>query len=115
MGIATNHGGFGLKKDLHSKLKAPGHAVADFGVRPALMHVQFWAKQVEDDHINIPCTGWRTVGPLAAWDFVETFLNAKFRQEPRHLGPLGKVTRTEAEKLLLVLERKSGGSLCVQR
>lgn len=47
--------------------------------------------------MNIPSIGGRT-GPLVAWDFVETFLNAKFSQEPRHLGPLGKVARAEAEK-----------------
>lgn len=46
-GIATDHGGFGLKKDLVSKRKAPGRAVVDFGVRAALIHGHFWAKQVE--------------------------------------------------------------------
>ena len=46
-GIATDHGGFGLKKDLVSKRKAPGRAVVDFGVRAALIHRHFWAKQVE--------------------------------------------------------------------
>jgi ribose 5-phosphate isomerase RpiB len=48
--------------------------------------------------MNIPCIGGRTVGRLVAWDFVETFLKAKFSQEPRQLGPLGKVARAEAEK-----------------
>ena len=47
VGVATDHGGFGLKKDLVSKRKAPGHAVVDFGVRAALIHGHFWAKQVE--------------------------------------------------------------------
>ena len=46
-GIATDHGGFGLKKDLVFKRKAPGRAVVDFGVRAALIHGHFWAKQVE--------------------------------------------------------------------
>ena len=47
VGVATDHGGFGLKKDLVSKHKAPGHAVVDFGVRAALIHGHFGAKQVE--------------------------------------------------------------------
>ena len=52
VGIATDHIGFGLKKDLISKRKAPGHAVVDFGVRAALIHGHFWAKPVEDDHMK---------------------------------------------------------------
>lgn len=47
IGIATDHGGLGLKKDLVSEREAPGHAVVDFGVRAALVHGHFWAKQVE--------------------------------------------------------------------
>lgn len=47
VGVATDHGGFGLKKDLVSKRKAPGHAVVDFGVRAALIQGHFGAKQVE--------------------------------------------------------------------
>ena len=31
IGIATDHGGFGLKEDLMAKLKTAGHQVADFG------------------------------------------------------------------------------------
>jgi ribose 5-phosphate isomerase B len=31
MGIATDHGGFGLKDDLVARLGAAGHAVVDFG------------------------------------------------------------------------------------
>ncbi len=69
------------------------------GVRAALIHDHFSAKQgVEDDHMNIICMGGRTVGPLVAWDLVDTFLNSKFSQEPRHLRRLGKVAMTEAEK-----------------
>jgi len=69
------------------------------GVRAALIHDHFSAKQgVEDDHMNILCMGGRTVGPLVAWDLVETFLSAKFSQEPRHLRRLGKVASAEAKK-----------------
>jgi ribose 5-phosphate isomerase B len=31
LGIATDHGGFGLKEELVSKLRAAGHQVTDFG------------------------------------------------------------------------------------
>lgn len=31
VGIATDHGGFGLKEDLVARLKAAGHEVVDFG------------------------------------------------------------------------------------
>ena len=147
VGIATDHGGFGLKEELVTRLETTGHEVVDFGahtvsdgddypdyvlplaravvagqvdrgiaicgsgvgasvcankvngVRAALIHDHFSAKQgVEDDHMNILCMGGRTVGPLVAWDLVETFLSAKFSQEPRHLRRLGKVASAEAEK-----------------
>ena len=126
VGIATDHGGFGLKEELVTRLKTAGHEVVDFGahtvsdgddypdyvlplaravvaaqidrgiaicgsgvgasvcankvngVRAALIHDHFSAKQgVEDDHMNILCMGGRTVGPLVARDLVER-LNAKF-------------------------------------
>ena len=45
------------------------------GVRAGLVHDHFSARQgVEDDHMNIICMGGRTVGPVVAWDLVETFL-----------------------------------------
>ena len=146
VGIATDHGGFGLKEELVTRLKTAGHEVVDFGAsalsdgddypdyvvplaravvagqvdrgiaicgsgvgasvcankvtggRAALIHDHFSAKQgVEDDHMNILCMGGRTVGPLVAWDLVETFLHAKFSQEPRHLRRLGKVAAVEAK------------------
>ena len=146
VGIATDHGGFGLKEELVTRLKTAGHEVVDFGARTlsdgddypdyvvplaravvagqvdrgiaicgsgvgasvcankvtggraALIHDHFSAKQgVEDDHMNILCMGGRTVGPLVAWDLVETFLHAKFSQEPRHLRRLGKVAALEAK------------------
>lgn len=33
VGIATDHGGFGLKEDLLARLRAAGHEVVDFGAR----------------------------------------------------------------------------------
>jgi len=144
VGIATDHGGFGLKEELVTRLKAAGHEVVDFGanapdsaddypdfvvplakavaagkvdrglavcgsgvgasvcankvvgVRAALIHDHFSAKQgVEDDHMNIICMGGRTIGPSVAWDLVLAFLDAKFSDESRHLRRLGKVAKLE--------------------
>jgi len=147
IGIATDHGGFGLKEELLAKLKIAGHELEDFGaydlnqeddypdfviplaravaageverglavcgsgvgasvcankisgVRAALVHDHFSAKQgVEDDHMNILCMGGRTVGPAVAWDLVETFITAEFSQAERHLRRLGKVASLEGGK-----------------
>ena len=69
------------------------------GVRAALIHDHFSAKQgVEDDHMNILCMGGRTVGPAVAWDLVQTFLTAHFSQAPRHLRRLSKVASLEKQK-----------------
>jgi ribose 5-phosphate isomerase B len=144
VGIATDHGGFGLKEELVLRLRVAGHEIEDFGaytlnpaddypdfvvplaeavasgqvtrgvaicgsgvgasvcankvagVRAALVHDHFSAKQgVEDDHLNILCRGGRTVGPAVAWDLVETFLAAAFSQDDRHLRRLAKVARME--------------------
>jgi ribose 5-phosphate isomerase B len=148
VGIAADHGGFGLKEELAAHLRAAGHEVVDFGahdpnpsddypdfviplaravaagnvtrgvavcgsgvgasvcankipgIRAALVHDHFSARQgVEDDHMNIICMGGRTVGPLVAWDLVETFLSAKFSQAERHLRRLGKVSALEPESI----------------
>lgn len=67
------------------------------GIRACLIHDHFSAKQgVEDDHMNILCMGGRTVGACVAWDLVETFLNSRYSQEPRHLRRLGKVALLDA-------------------
>lgn len=145
IGIATDHGGFGLKEDLLARLAAEGHEVVDFGahslssgddypdyvlplaravaagevergiaicgsgvgasvcankvrgVRAALIHDHFSAKQgVEDDHMNVLCMGGRTVGPEVAWDLVKTYVGAQYSSESRHLRRLGKVAGAEA-------------------
>ena len=145
IGIAADHGGFGLKEDLRRRLAAAGHDVVDFGateldsgddypdfviplaravaagrvergiaicgsgvgasvcankvhgVRAALINDHFSARQgVEDDHINIICMGGRVMGPMVAWDLVETFLAATFSQGERHLHRLEKVAALES-------------------
>lgn len=67
------------------------------GVRAALIHDHFSAKQgVEDDHMNILCMGGRTVGPEVAWDLVETYLAAEFSGAERHRRRLEKVAKVES-------------------
>jgi ribose 5-phosphate isomerase B len=67
------------------------------GVRAALIHDHFSAKQwVEDDHMNILCLGGRTEGPAVAADLVQTFLAAQFSQAERHLRRMAKVAALEA-------------------
>src|SRR2546426_10968924 len=146
VGIATDHGGFGLKEELIAHLRATGHEVVDFGapgldpdddypdfvvplaravaagtvergvaicgsgagaavcadkvagIRAALIHDHFSAKQaVEDDHLNIICMGGRTIGPEAASDLLQTFLAAEFSHAPRHLRRLSKVESLELQ------------------
>lgn len=144
IGIAADHGGFGLKEDLRGRLAAVGHEVIDFGanrleqgddypdfviplgravasgtvargiavcgsgvgasicankipgVHAALINDHFSAHQgVEDDHMNILCVGGRVMGPMVAWELVETFLAAEFSQAERHLRRLSKVAAVE--------------------
>jgi ribose 5-phosphate isomerase B len=144
IGIATDHGGYGLKEDLRAKLAAAGHDVVDFGTRSldpgddypdfvvplaravaagkvergiavcgsgvgasicankvrgvhaALINDHFSARQgVEDDHMNMICLGGRVMGPMVAWDLVETFLSSNFSQAERHLRRLSKVAAVE--------------------
>src|SRR5260221_11631602 len=131
VGIATDHGGFGLKEDLVARLRAAGYEIVDFGanalnpdddypdfvvplaravaagtvergvavcgsgagaavcadkvpgIRAALIHDHFSAKQaVEDDHMNIICIGGRTGGPEMARELVLSFPSARFIQYP---------------------------------
>jgi ribose 5-phosphate isomerase B len=147
IGIASDHGGFGLKEELRGRLSAAGHEVVDFGanrleqgddypdfviplgravasgavergiavcgsgvgasvcankvhgVRAALINDHFSAHQgVEDDHMNILCLGGRVMGPMVAWELVESFLAAEFSQEERHLRRLAKVAAVEKEQ-----------------
>ena len=119
IGIATDHGGFGLKEELVKQLCAAGHEVVDFGahemsegddypdyVLPLARAVATQEVErgvaicgsVEDDHMNVLCMGGRTVGPAVAWDLVQTFLAAEFSQAPRHLRRLGKIASLEAQK-----------------
>jgi ribose 5-phosphate isomerase B len=66
------------------------------GVRAALITDHFSAHQgVEDDDMNLICLGGRVVGPLLAWDLVQSFLSARFKAEPRYRRRLDKIVRLE--------------------
>jgi ribose 5-phosphate isomerase B len=140
IGIAADHGGYELKKTIHSFLVASGYEVIDFGayelnlqddypdfvvplakaiagkevergiaicgsgvgasvvankvsgVRAALINDHFSAHQgVEDDNLNLLCLGGRITGFMAAEEYVEAFLNAKFSGLERHIRRLQKV------------------------
>jgi ribose 5-phosphate isomerase B len=72
------------------------------GIRAGLINDHFSAHQgVEDDQMNIICLGARVLGPFAAWELVQAFLEAEFSQAERHLRRLSKVAS---------LERKAGGA-----
>src|SRR5258708_32610657 len=119
VGIATDHGGFSLKEEMVTQLRAAGHEVVDFGaqslspdddypdvvvplaqavaegkvdrgvaicgsgvgasdcankvpgIRVALSHEHFSARQVvEDQYMNILFMGGRSVGPSVGCDLV---------------------------------------------
>src|ERR1700754_678748 len=140
IGIAADHGGYELKKTLHSFLVASGYEVVDFGayelnvqddypdfvvplaqalaekqvergiaicgsgvgasvvankvsgVRAALINDHFSAHQgVEDDNLNLLCLGGRITGYMAAEEYVQAFLNARFTGLERHMRRLQKV------------------------
>jgi len=66
------------------------------GIRAALINDHFSAHQgVEDDDLNIICLGGRVTGFMAAEEYIEAFLNAKFTGLERHLRRLAKVAELE--------------------
>lgn len=69
------------------------------GVRSALITDSFSAYQgVEDDNMNIMCLGGRITGPSLAWELVQIFINARFKNEERFLRRLSKITLLERNK-----------------
>jgi ribose 5-phosphate isomerase B len=69
------------------------------GVRACLIHDTFSAHQgVEDDDLNLLCLGGLVVGHALAWEYVQTFLAARFTGAERHLRRLAKVANLEVGK-----------------
>ncbi len=70
-----------------------------FGVRASLITDAFSAHQgVEDDDMNVMCLGGRVTGKSLAWDLVQTFLNAQFKESERFVRRLNKVKALESRQ-----------------
>jgi ribose 5-phosphate isomerase B len=68
-------------------------------VRAGLIHDVFSAHQgVEDDNMNVVCLGGEVIGSALAFELIETFLTAEFRDIPRHQRRLAKVHALETER-----------------
>jgi ribose 5-phosphate isomerase B len=66
------------------------------GVRAALITDSFCAHQgVEDDDMNVMCLGEQITGHALAWDLVQTFLNAHFKETERFKRRLAKISELE--------------------
>jgi len=66
------------------------------GVRAALITDSFSAHQgVEDDDMNVICLGGRITGIALAWELVQAFLNAHFKEDERFKRRLLKVAALE--------------------
>jgi ribose 5-phosphate isomerase B len=66
------------------------------GVRACLITESFSAHQgVEDDDLNLMCLGGLVVGHAAAWELVQTFLEARFTGAERYRRRLDKVAQLE--------------------
>jgi ribose 5-phosphate isomerase B len=68
------------------------------GIRAAVCHDAYTARQaVEHDDLNVLCLGARVIGPAVAKQLTETFLNATFSAEERHLRRLAKIDAIESK------------------
>ncbi|MEE9533381.1 MAG: ribose 5-phosphate isomerase B [Acidimicrobiia bacterium] len=67
------------------------------GIRAAVAHDSYTAHQmVEHDDVNILCLGSRVIGEALAEDLIETFIDATFSREDRHVRRLDKIRALEA-------------------
>ena len=66
------------------------------GIRAAVAHDAYTAHQmVEHDDVNVLCLGSRVIGEALAEDLIETFLEANFSREDRHVRRLDKIRALE--------------------
>jgi RpiB/LacA/LacB family sugar-phosphate isomerase len=69
------------------------------GIRAGLCHDAYSARQgVEHDDVNVLVLGGRVIGPELAALVAETFLDARFSGEERHVVRLAKVRDLEARR-----------------
>ncbi|MEE9176897.1 MAG: ribose 5-phosphate isomerase B [Acidimicrobiia bacterium] len=67
------------------------------GIRAAVAHDSYTAHQmVEHDDVNVLCLGSRVIGEALAEDLIETFIDATFSREDRHVRRLDKIRALEA-------------------
>jgi ribose 5-phosphate isomerase B len=65
-------------------------------VRAALIADSFSAHQgVEDDNMNVICLGGQVTGQALAWDLVQAFLSADFKDLERFRRRLAKIAALE--------------------
>lgn len=69
------------------------------GVKSATIHDVYTAHQaVEHDGLNVLALGARVIGEELAWEITETFLDAAFSGEERHLRRIAKVDALDQER-----------------
>ncbi|MCZ6661826.1 MAG: ribose 5-phosphate isomerase B [Actinobacteria bacterium] len=66
------------------------------GIRASVAHDIYTAHQmVEHDDVNVLCLGSRVIGIAVAEDLIQTFLEARFDREDRHVRRLEKIRSLE--------------------
>ncbi len=66
------------------------------GIRATVAHDAYTAHQsVEHDDVNVLTLGARVIGPAQAWELVQSFVNAKFSGDERHVRRVNKVKALE--------------------
>lgn len=70
------------------------------GIRAGLCHDTYSAAQgVEHDSMNVLCLGSRVLGPAIAVSIVDSFLNARYTSEERHMRRVEKIRQIEQEQM----------------
>ena len=66
------------------------------GIRATIAHDVYTAHQaVEHDDANVLTLGARVIGPAQAWELTQSFVNAKFSGDERHVRRVNKVKDLE--------------------
>ena len=64
-----------------------------------MCHDNYSAHQgVEHDDMNVLCIGARIVGIELAKELINTFIEARFTGEPRHVRRIAKISAIEAKQ-----------------
>jgi RpiB/LacA/LacB family sugar-phosphate isomerase len=67
------------------------------GIRAGVAHDTYTAHQmVEHDDVNVLALGSRVIGQALAQDVIQTFIEAKFSRDDRHVRRLDKIRALEA-------------------